>query len=121
MLRLSILALALLIDLAITALADTSSCAQVSNLSAAHLSWAALLKDHVDPAHSEESCRSYASNFFEAVTARQAASFCKDGIDGNGLSNCSISRSTRLTISSRLGAASDDLHSLHLDPTDDPL
>jgi hypothetical protein len=81
MLRLSILALALLIDLAITARADTSSCAQVSNLSAAHLSWAALLKDHVDPAHSDESCRSYATNFFEAVTARQAASFCKDGID----------------------------------------
>jgi hypothetical protein len=38
-------------------------------------------KNGVDPAHNEENCRSYATNFFEAVTARQAASFCKDGID----------------------------------------
>jgi hypothetical protein len=38
-------------------------------------------KGHVDPSHNEENCRSYATNFFEAVTARQAASFCKDGID----------------------------------------
>jgi hypothetical protein len=29
----------------------------------------------------EEDCRSYAANFFEAVTARQAASVCKDGIE----------------------------------------
>jgi hypothetical protein len=79
--RLSVLALALLIDLAITARADTSGCAQVSNLSATRLSWAALRKDHVDPAQSDENCRAYATNFFEAVTARQAASFCKDGID----------------------------------------
>jgi hypothetical protein len=81
MLRLSILALALLIDLAITARADTSGCSQVSNLSAARVSWMALRKDRVDRAHKEENCRSYAKNFFEAVTARQAASFCKDGID----------------------------------------
>jgi hypothetical protein len=80
MLRLSILALALLIGFAITARADTSGCAQVSNLSAARVSWAALRKDHVDPAHSDENSRSYATNFFDAVTARQAASFCKDGI-----------------------------------------
>jgi hypothetical protein len=33
------------------------------------------------PAHNEEDCHSYTTNFFEAVTARQAASFCKDGID----------------------------------------
>jgi hypothetical protein len=80
MLRLSILAFALLIDLA-TARADTSACTQVSNLSAVRVSWAALRKDRVDPAHKEENCRSYGKNFFEAVMARQAASFCKDGID----------------------------------------
>jgi hypothetical protein len=79
MLRLSILALALLIDFAITAGAETSSCPQVSNLSTARLSWAAVRK--VDPAHKEENCRSYATTFFEAVTARQAASVCKHGID----------------------------------------
>jgi hypothetical protein len=38
-------------------------------------------KNHADPAHHEENCRSYAANFFEAATARQAASFCKDDID----------------------------------------
>jgi hypothetical protein len=85
MLRLSILALALLIGLAITARADTSGCTQVSNLSAAGLSWAALRKDRVDPAYKEENCRSYATNFFEAVTARQAASFCTDVIDRHRL------------------------------------
>jgi hypothetical protein len=81
MLRLSILALALLIDLAITARADTSACSQVSDLSSTRLSWAALRKGRVDPAHTQENCRSYAKSFFEAVTARQAASFCKVGID----------------------------------------
>jgi hypothetical protein len=28
-----------------------------------------------------EDCHSYATNFFEGITAREAASFCKDGID----------------------------------------
>jgi hypothetical protein len=79
--RLSILVIALLIDLAASAGAKTSGCAQVSNLSTARLSWAAVLKGRADPAHNEENCRAYATNFFEAVTARQAASFCKDGID----------------------------------------
>jgi hypothetical protein len=81
MLRLSILAIALLIDLAVSADAQTSGCAQVSNLSTVRLYWAAVRKGYVDPAHNEENYRSYATNFFEAVTARQAASFCKDGID----------------------------------------
>jgi hypothetical protein len=81
MLRLSILAIALLSGLAVPADAQTSGCTQVSNLSTARLHWAAVRKGYVDPAHYDENCRSYATNFFEAVTARQAASFCKDGID----------------------------------------
>jgi hypothetical protein len=85
MLRLSILAIALLIDLAVPADAQTSGCAQVSNLSTARLHWAAVRKGYVDPAHNEESCRSYATNFFAAVTARQAASFCTDVIDRHRL------------------------------------
>jgi len=40
-----------------------------------------MRKGYVDPAHNEENCRPYATNFVEALTARQAASFCKDGID----------------------------------------
>ena len=85
--RLRICAIALVIDIAlpagsaITARAETSGCPQVSNLSTARLSWAAVRRGRVDAAHNEENCRSYATNFFQAVTVRQAASFCKDGID----------------------------------------
>jgi hypothetical protein len=81
MLRLTILAIALLIDLTLAARAETSGCTQVTNLSTARLSWAAVRKGHADPAHNNENRLLYATNFFEAVTARQAASFCKEGID----------------------------------------
>jgi hypothetical protein len=81
MLRIIILAAALLIDPAITAGAEKSGCSQLPNLSAARLHWAVVRKSRADPDHSEESCRSYGSSFFEAATMRQAASFCKDGVD----------------------------------------
>ena len=81
MLRIIILAFALLIDPAITAGAEMPGCSQLSDLSAARLRWAAVRKKPVNPAHNEESCRSYGTNFFEAVTTRQAASFCRDSID----------------------------------------
>jgi len=81
MLRIIIVAVALLIAPAITAGAGTSGCSQLSDLSAARLRWAAVRKSNVDPGHSDESCRSYRSNFFEAVTTRQAASICRDGAD----------------------------------------
>jgi hypothetical protein len=81
MLRIIILAIALLIDPAITAGAEMPGCSQLSDLSAARVRWAAVRKSRVDPNHSEESCRFYGSNFFEAVTTRQAASFCRDGVD----------------------------------------
>jgi hypothetical protein len=79
-LRIIIVAVVLLIDPAITAGAEMSNCSQLPDLSGARLRWAAVRKS-VDPGHSEESCRSYGSNFFEAVTTRQAASFCRDGVD----------------------------------------
>jgi hypothetical protein len=81
MLRIIIVAFALLLDQALTAGAGTSGCSQLSDLSTARLRWAAVRKSSVDPGHSEESCRSYRSNFFEAVTTRQAASICRDGAD----------------------------------------
>jgi hypothetical protein len=81
MLRIIILAAALLIDPAITVGAEKSVCGQLRNLSAAGLRWAAVRKSRVDLGHGEESCRSYGTNFFEAATMRQAASFCKDGVD----------------------------------------
>jgi len=79
--RTVILAIALLIHPATTFAADLSGCGRVSNLSAAHLRWAAVRKSKADSARSEESCRAYGTNFFEAVTARQAASLCTDGIE----------------------------------------
>ena len=81
MLRFIIVAVALLIDPALTAKAEMSSCSQLSDLSAARLRWAAVRESRVDPSHSEESCRFYRSNFFEVVTTRQAASYCRDGAD----------------------------------------
>jgi hypothetical protein len=81
MLRIIIFAVALLIDPTITSGADMSGCSRVSDLSAARLRWAAARKSRIDPAHKEESCRAYGTNFFEAVTARHVASFCKDGTD----------------------------------------
>jgi hypothetical protein len=81
MLRIIILAVALLIDPAIVTGAEMSGCSQLPDLSAARLRWAAVRKSSVDPGHRELSCRSYGSNFFDAVTTRQAASFCRDGVD----------------------------------------
>lgn len=81
MLRMIVLAVALLIDPALPAGAGMSGCSQLSDLSAARLRWAAVRGSHVDPGHGEESCRSYRSNFFEAVTTRQVASVCRDGAD----------------------------------------
>jgi hypothetical protein len=79
MLRIFIFTVALLIDPALTARAGMSGCSQLPDLSTARLRWAAVRESRVDPVHGEESCCSYRSNFFEAVTTRQGASFCRDG------------------------------------------
>lgn len=81
MLRIIIFTIALLIDPASTARAEMSRCSQLSDLTAARLRWAGVRREPVNPAHNEESCRSYRTNFFEAVTTRQVASFCREGID----------------------------------------
>ena len=85
MLRIVILAIAILLDPAIAPAADMSGCNQLSHLSSARLRWAAVRKSRADPAHKEEICRSYGSNFFEAVLTRQAASFCENVNDRNRL------------------------------------
>src|SRR4051794_38455997 len=81
MLRIIALAFTLLIDPETTCAADVAGCTQLSDLSAARVRWAAVRNKPVSPAHNEESCRSYDTNFFEAVTTRQAASFCRHGVD----------------------------------------
>jgi hypothetical protein len=81
MLRIFVLVIALLVDPVMTAAADVSSCGQLSDLSAARVRWAALRKSRAEPAQNADNCRSYGLNFFEAVTTRQTAFFCKVGID----------------------------------------
>ena len=60
--------------------ADVLNCAQVSDLAAARVRWAAARQSHVDAAQVEKKCRAYRIHFYDAVTARQAASICEDGI-----------------------------------------
>jgi hypothetical protein len=81
MLRIIILVGALLIDPAMTFAASVPECGQFPDLPAARLRWVTVRKSAVDPASNAESCRSFGCNFFEAVTARQAASFCPEGLD----------------------------------------
>ena len=81
MLRTIVLAFALLANPTMASATDASVCGQLRDLSAARLRWEAVRKSRVDPAKSEMSCRSYGTNFVEAVTVRQAAVTCRDGID----------------------------------------
>ena len=83
MLRIVILAIVIviLLDPAIAPAADMSGCNQLSHLSSARLRWAAVRKSRADPVHKEESCRSYRSNYFEAVMTRHEASSCGGVID----------------------------------------
>jgi hypothetical protein len=80
MLRIVILAIAILLDPAI-APAAVMGCNQLSHLSSARLRWAAVRKSRADPVHKEESCLSYRSNYFEAVMTRHEASVCGGVID----------------------------------------
>jgi hypothetical protein len=81
MLRTVVLAVALLSVAATTAAPDASVCGLLSDLVTARLRWEIVRKGRVDPADHEMSCRVYDASFIEAVTARQAASHCKSGIE----------------------------------------
>jgi hypothetical protein len=81
MLRIVILFIAILLDPTIARAADMSGCNRLSHLSSARLHWAAVRKSRADPVHEEESCRSYRSNYFEAVMTRREASVCGGVID----------------------------------------
>jgi hypothetical protein len=81
MLRIAILLVAIL-PIAVTASnVEASYCGQSFDIAAARNRWAIARQRSVDPAHYDESCRAYGNQFFEAVTARQAASICRDGVD----------------------------------------
>jgi len=81
MLRIVMFAIALLANSATASKAETSYCGQGSELAAARLRWAAARQSRVDPVDSAKNCRAYGILFYEAVTARQAVSICRDGID----------------------------------------
>jgi len=77
--------LALSLGTVLTALAsvqtaNAQSCGQTAEVAAARVRWAAVRQSRVDPANNEKTCRAYGIHFYEAATARQAISACKDGI-----------------------------------------
>jgi len=79
MLRLAVFVITLLINAVTMSKTDASYCGQGSDLAAARLRWAAARQSRVDPAQSEQKCRAYRIHFYDAVTARQAASVCEYG------------------------------------------
>jgi len=81
MLAIGLFVIAFLFISPTTSKADTSNCAQVSDLAAARLRWAAARQSRGDTAQDEKKCRTYRIHFYDAVTARQAASICEDGIN----------------------------------------
>ena len=80
-LGIALFAIALLFISPTASKADASYCAQVSDLAAARVRWAAARENRADFGQSEKKCRAYGIHFYEAVTARQVASICEQGID----------------------------------------
>jgi hypothetical protein len=72
---------ALLLSPVTAAKADTRYCDHASELATARVRWQAARRSPTDPALREKNCRTYGSQFYEAVTARQAISACRGGID----------------------------------------
>jgi uncharacterized protein (DUF849 family) len=74
-------ALLLMPSLPATAAKLDASCNQVFEAAAARARVPVSRRNDTDPTQSEDACRAYGSQFFEAVKARYAASFCEDGVD----------------------------------------
>jgi hypothetical protein len=74
-------ALLLMPSLPATAAKLDTSCSQAFEAAAARARVPASRRNDTDPTQSEDACRAYGSQFFEAVKARYAASFCEDGVD----------------------------------------
>ena len=79
MLRIVILAIALLALPATTSEAD-ASCGQAFDIAAARGRWAATRKVNANSAQKADMCRAYGKQLFEAAQVRQATSVCQDGI-----------------------------------------
>ena len=75
------LVIALLIGPPTAAGAGASNCGQATAApAAARVRCAAVRQSRGDTTNNEKSCRAYSVHFYEAVTARQAVSTCKDGV-----------------------------------------
>src|SRR5262249_12017085 len=81
MLQMLALVIAMLVNPATAARAETSYCGRTPDLAAARHRWAATRQSPVNPTLSDKNCRDYNTNFYEAVIARQAAALCEDGSD----------------------------------------
>jgi hypothetical protein len=78
-LGIALLVIALLVSAPTASKAD--DCPQASDLAAARLRWAAARQSRVDSAQNENRCRVYRIHFYDAVTARQLASVCENGVN----------------------------------------
>jgi hypothetical protein len=79
MLRNSMLFIATLAIAVTVSKADAAYCGQTVDVTSARNRWAVTRHASVNPAHYDEACRAYGTQFFEAVITRQAASNCEDG------------------------------------------
>ena len=81
MLRIAMLFVAILPIAVTVSKVEASYCSQTFDVATARNRWAVARRTSVNAAHDDESCRAYGNQFFEAVTARQAASICEDGVN----------------------------------------
>ena len=80
MMRIVILVVPSLLLLPTTATLGASQCDQTSIAVASHLRLARASQSSMDHVANVETCRAYFTQFVEAVTARQAAATCQDGV-----------------------------------------
>ena len=81
MMRIVILVVLPLLLLPATATLGASLCDQTSIAAASHLRLAQASQSSMDHVPNGENCRAYFKQFVEAVTARQAAATCQDGVE----------------------------------------
>jgi hypothetical protein len=79
MLRIAMLFIAILSIAVTVSNAQAAYCGQTFDVASARNRWAVARQAGADPAHHDEVCRAYGTQFFEAVTAREVASSCEDG------------------------------------------
>jgi len=77
----ALLVIAVLVSAPTASKADPLYCAQAPDLAAARLRWAAARQSRADSAQNDDRCRLYRIHFYDAVTARQVASICEEGIN----------------------------------------